>query len=307
MRTSLMLKHRYYFAAVIALLGFLSCSKPKVDTPSFDVTVDKLTYAVKEPITFIITGDAELVSFFSGEPGKEYKYKQRFSIEGGKPNIQFATYKQGTSTQPNTLSVLVSKDFNGIFNTENVQKATWVDITSRAILSAGLDNTASGVVDLTDLQTPGVPVNIAFKYVAKKDAVVAQPTWTVKNVAVNTVGTDGVVYPIGVSTTTPNLSWLAVNVLGSNVWTTTPPNLVFTGGAIGADDNEDWLISQPLQLDRVTRAYGLSIKPSPTTKLTKYVFAGFAAAGTYTVSFEATNANKWDKKVTVKELTITVQ
>jgi len=305
MRTYLKHLHKYYFAALIPLLVFSSCKKQQVIlTPDFDVTVDKTTFAVNEPVTYLFTGDADIVTFFSGAAGKEYKYKDRYRIDG-KPQIQFTSYRQGTSTQTNTLSLLLSKDFTGTYDLDNLQKATWTDITSRAILSTGIDNTASGIIDLTDLPTPDLPVYIAFKYTAKKDTAVAQPTWTIKNVAINNIAADGTNFSIG---TSANINWGTLSVLNSvNLWTSTTAQIQFTGGAINADDNEDWIITQPLQLDRVQRAFGLSIKPSPTTTLTKYIFAGYTTPGTYTVTFEALNANRWDKKITVKEFTITVQ
>jgi len=307
MRTYLKYLHKNYFTALILpLLVFSACKKEQIVlTPDFDVTVDKTTYAVNEPITFNFTGTGDVVTFFSGAPGKEYKYKDRYRVDG-KPQMLFTSFRQGTSTQANTLSVLLSKDFTNIYDIDNLQKATWTDITSRATLSTGVDNTASGVIDLTDLQTPDVPINIAFKYTAKKDAVVAQPTWTIKNFVINNVA-DGIIYPIGISTAAPSISWGAVNVLGANAWSSTATQLQFTGGAINAEDNEDWIITQPIQLDRVQRVFGLNIKNSPTATLTKYIFTGYIATGTYTVTFEAINANKWDKKTIVKEFTITVQ
>jgi hypothetical protein len=306
MRTYLKYLHKNYFAALmLPLLVFSACKKEQtVLTPDFDVTVDKTTYAVNEPITFNFTGTGDVVTFFSGAPGKEYKYKDRYRVDG-KAQMQFTSYRQGASTQANTLSLLWSKDFTGIYDIDNLQQATWTDITSRATLSTGVDNTASGVIDLTDLQTPDVPVYIAFKYAAKKDAVVAQPTWTIKNIAVNNITADGTIFPIATSAN----SWGTLNVLNpANLWSSTTAQIQFTGGAINIDDNEDWIITQPpLQLDRVQRVFGQSIKASPTATLTKYIFAGYIAPGTYTVTFEALNANKWDIKTIVKELTITVQ
>lgn len=305
MRTYLKHLHKYSFAALILLLVFSSCKKEQeILTPDFDVTVDKTTFAINEPVTFLFTGDADIVTFFSGVVGKEYKYKDRFRIDG-RPQMQFTSYLQGTSTQTNTLSVLLSKDFTGTYDVDNLQKATWTDITSRATLSTGLDNTPSGVMDLTDLQTPDVPVYFAFKYAAKKDATTAQPTWTIKNIAINTITADGTNFPIG---TSADINWGILNVLNSaNLWTSNTTQILFTGGAVNIDDNEDWIITKPLQLDRAQRTFGLSVKPSPTTKLTKYIFTGYPAPGTYTVTFEAINANRWDKKTTVKEFTITVQ
>lgn len=304
MRTFLKYTYKYYLAVLIPALILSSCKKQKIDTPSFDVTADNTSVAVKQPITFTVTGTADDVAFYSGVSGAEYKYKTRTTLSG-KPQLQFTSYRQGTSTQTNTLSVLVSKDFANVFDIDHLQQATWTDITSKATLSTGTDNTASGVIDLSDQLTANIPVYIAFRYTAKNDAAAAQPTWTIKNFAVANVAADGTSTPILAQATA---NWGALSVLNpANVWAFSATALTFTGGAINADDNEDWLISQPIQLDRAPTITSVNIKPSPTTRLTTYTFAGYAAAGTYVATFEAINANKWDEKSTVKQFTITVK
>ena len=301
MRIHLRSLQRYFFI-IIPILVCISCTKEQlIDTPDLEVTVDKNTYAVNAPVTFNFTGNADIISFYSGVPGNEYKHRDRFRVDG-KAQMQFTSFYQA-STQPNTLRLLVSTDFSGIYDAENVLKATWIDITSRATLSTGTDNTPSGVIDLSDLQTPDVTVYIAFKYTSVKAS--AQPTWTIKNISVDNKLTDGSSVSIA---NTANLTWGAVNFLNSTkIWTYNTTQLQFVTSAAGIDDNEDWLISKPLQLDRVQRSFGINVKGNPTTKQTSYVFPGYAAAGTYTVTFEAINANMWDKKTTVKEFTITVQ
>ncbi|GAB3904044.1 DUF5017 domain-containing protein [Mucilaginibacter boryungensis] len=299
--------YKYYLAITVVALVFSSCKKQSILTPNFDVTVAKTTFNVGEPIVFSFTGTADVVTLFSGASGAEYRYKDRITANG-KPQMQFTSYRTGASTQTNTLSVLVSRDFTNVYDIDNLQKATWTDITSRATLSTGVDNTPSGVIDLSDQLTPNVPVYIAFRYTAKKDAAVAQPTWAIKNLAVNNIAADGTNIPIAAQAATNGIAWGTLSVLNSaNLWNVTTTVLTFTGGAINADDNEDWVISQPIQLDRAPRAVGVSIKTSATTRLTTYTFAGYATAGTYTATFEAINANKWDEKSTVKEFTFTVK
>jgi len=297
--------HKYCLAILITALIISSCKKQKIETPNFNVTLDKTTYAVHEPITFNFTGTADVVTFFSGDAGAEYQYKDR-TTANGKPQLQFTSYLQaGTSTQTNTLSLLISKDFTGSYDIDNLQKATWTDITSRATLSTGTDNTPSGVIDLTDQLSPNVPVYIAFRYTAKKDAAAAQPKWTIKNIAIDNKAADSTTVSIA---TQSKLSWGSLSVLNSaNLWSYNSTALTFTGGAANADDNEDWVISQPIQLDRAPRDFGKSIKPSATTRLVTYTFAGYSQPGTYTASFEAINANKWDEKTILKQFTITVQ
>ena len=284
------------------MLACFACSKEQlVKTPNLDVTLDKTSYAIGAPVTFNFSGEADIISFYSGVAGNDYKNRDRFRVDG-KPQMQFTSYFQA-STQPNTLRLLVSQDFTGTYDAENLLKATWTDITSRATLSTGTDNTPSGVVDLSDLQTPDVPIYIAFKYAASKAS--AQPTWTIKNLAVDNKLPDGSSVSIA---NTANLTWGAINMLNpAKVWTYSISQLQFVTSAAGIDENEDWLISKPLQLDRVQRSFGINVKGSPTTKQTSYIFPGYTTAGTYTVTFEAINANLWDKKTTVQEFTITVQ
>lgn len=302
MKTNFKISLQNCLLTITVILALTACKKDSdIIAPDFNVTTSATTYAVGAPITFNFTGDADIISFYSGEPDSEFKYKDRFSVNG-KPQMQFTSYYQA-STQANTLQLLVSKDFNGTYNAENVQAATWTDITSQATLSTGTDNTPSGVIDLSSFQESNVPIYIAFKYTATKAS--AQPTWTIKNISISNKQTDGTLIPIADLT---SLSWGSVSVLNSSkLWTYSTSQIQFLTSPAGTDDNEDWLITQPLQLDRVQRALGLSIKNSPTTKQSSFVFSGYAAPGTYTATFEATNANRWDKKTVIRELTIVVQ
>ena len=301
MSTSFKFPYINYLAAILFASLFSSCQDQEVADPGFDATVEKTSYRGGEPVTFAFTGGADMVTFFSGEVNKEFRYKTRDTVSG-KPQLQFTSFKQA-STQENTLSLLVSTDFSGNLDIPSVQAATWKDMTAKASLSTGADNTPSGVIDLSEFLAERKPVYIAFKYTATKAS--AQPAWTIKNLAVENVQADGSKISLAASA---NIAWGPVNVLNSaKAWTFNTTQIQFTTSAAGTDDNEDWIIAQPLQLNRVARNVGVNVKASPTTKLTSYVFPGYTKAGTYVVTFEAINANKWDKRSSVKEFTITVQ
>lgn len=289
------------------LLGGLtilsSCKKSQsVASPSFDVTLDPAaTYTANSPVVFKVTGDADVVTFYSGVNGSQYVNKDRNVVQGT-PQMQFTSYMQ-YGPQSNTIHLLVSKDFNNAYDVPDVQSATWTDITSRATFSSGTDNTASGVVDLSDIVTGDEPVFIAFKYTAVQSTV-SQPTWTIKNIAISNKLADGTLAPVA---TSANISWGGVNVLGTQVWTTSTAQIQMAGGAIGTPDNEDWCITQRLFLDRVTPDLGVNVKSSPTSiPLPTYSFT-YTTAGTYTATFVAQNNSAWDKKTIVKQFTITVK
>ncbi|NNU34030.1 DUF5017 domain-containing protein [Mucilaginibacter sp. S1162] len=169
MRTDLKYLYKCFGVGLAVLLISPGCKKQPIETPNFDVSVEKTSYAVNEPVVFNFSGTADVVTFYSGVKSPvnaEYKNKDRISVVG-KPQLQFTSLRTGASTQTNTLSVLMSKDFVNAFNADDIQKATRVDLTSKATLSTGTD-TQSGVIDLSGQYTPGTSVFPAFKYTAKK-------------------------------------------------------------------------------------------------------------------------------------------
>lgn len=296
---------RYLLLCCSILLLFSSCRKfNEVANPDFDVTVEKNTYSAGEPITFNFKGSANIITFYSGEPGSEYEFKDRIKVDGGTPQMEF-TSRQQYGPQDTTLKLMISSDFKNVFDLESLQAATWTDITNRAVLSpGGGTDTASGIIDLSDVTQPDSLVYIAFKYTGKKDTV-SQPTWTIKNVLIQNKLPDGSVIPIAKSS---DISWGVMNVLNtSRGWSFNTSQIQMSGGPIGTDDNEDWIISEPLTMNRVQRSLGVSVKSNPTALQTNYVFSGYPEPGTYKAIFEVTNANRWDKKMVVKEILITVQ
>lgn len=299
---------KYVLSGLVVLLCLCACKKgyTGVETPSFNVTVDSATYGVGKPVTFHFSGTADVITFFSGAPGSEYKYKDRTTVDGT-PQMQFTSYRQfgaAAATADTTLKLMVSTNFRNVFDLENLKAATWTDISDRAQFSTGADNTPSGVITLADFNKKDSPVYLAFKYHDFKSAV-SQRTWTIKNILVQNKLPDSSLATVATSAT---INWGALDVLNNTkVWSFSTTQIQMAGGAIGTDDNEDWIISQPLYFGRIARAVGISIRSNPTAVLNDYTFAGFSSSGTYTVSFEAINASKWDNRQLLKELTITVR
>jgi uncharacterized protein DUF5017 len=292
---------RIYF--LMLLSGLYACTKKDAESPNFEVTWAKTSYAVNEPILFKFTGSADIISFYSGQPGKEYEFRDRYRVDGI-PQMKFTSYRQ-FGPQNNTLNLLASMNFNGVFNPENIALATWTDITSRATLSTGADNTASGIVDLSDFMKPDSVVYIAFRYIAKADPAISQPTWTIKNIFIDNKIADGSLVAVANSA---NITWGAVNVANpARTWSFSATQIQMTGGPANTEDNEDWIITKPLSLDRVQRSLSVNVRTSPAATETSYLFAGYTAPGTYKATFEVTNANKWNIKRNVKEIVITVQ
>jgi hypothetical protein len=301
MKTIIKQPLKFCVIALLCSIALASCTRNQpVAVPSFKVTVDSTNYAVNTPITFKFTGDADVITFYSGATGAQYQYRNRLTVSGT-PQMQFnTTYANGPES--GTLHLLISKDFNNLFDAPDVQAATWTDITSRAKLATNTTSTASGVVDLSDIATGDDPVNIAFRYTAK-DTTTARPTWTVTSIAINNKQSDNSLVSIA---TSANINWGAVIASGTQGWSFNTTTLTMVGTGIGTPNNDSWCITQPLQMDRVTRDIGVAVKASATTVQKSYVFTGYTTPGTYLVTFEAINANAWSKQTTTQQFTITV-
>lgn len=293
------LKFKIAFA-ITGLLFIQSCKKG-VEDVKFDINYEQRVYAVGEPIVFKVTGGAELITFYSGEEGKEYKYRDRFEVVGGKPLMEFTSSKL-YAPNDNPISMLVSTDFSGTYNIESLQKATWSDISDRATFSTGTADTKSGRIDLTDFQRSKVPVYIAFKYVNLGVPYYA-PQYVLKNFLIKNEAPDG---SKPIVETTASLDWGPVSVLGDRAWAYSTAQVSMWGGPANTEPNEDWLISKPILLDRVKRSFGVNVKNNPTSKLDAYEFPGFSVPGTYTVTFEAINSNIDNVKKEIKQFTITI-
>lgn len=169
------MKFKYYMLAAVLLMA--SCSKELTveNAPDLDITAESTTYKAGQEVVFKFTGDASLISLYTGQESSEYAYKDGKIIDvagGAELSFTTATVLPITGKQINQLAVMASTDFNGLYDIANIRKATWTDITSRFVInSTTAAYVASGVKDISDLTTdPAKPLYIAFKYTTRSQA-----------------------------------------------------------------------------------------------------------------------------------------
>lgn len=88
--------------------------------------------------------------------------------------------------QVNQLSILVSTDFDGIYEADHVNTATWVDVTEMFPLGTGSTATPWGPMDLSSLMTDN-PMYVAFRYTYSPDNGVPR-TWRMRSFEIRTNG-----------------------------------------------------------------------------------------------------------------------
>jgi hypothetical protein len=285
----------------VMLLG-AACTSKHVFSPAFAVKADKDSYSAGDSTIFSFTGNPYNLSFYSGEPGHEYRFRNRTSAPGVS-QLQFQSYRQNYNVG-DTLQLLASVNFSARYDSTNIYNATWTDLTSRPVLSTGTNNTPSGIVDLTDLIKDSQYVYLAFRYVGGKHTG-AQTTWTIASMGLNYVLQDGT-NTFQIDTIT-NASWTVVNMKNTAIkWVVSTSSLKVTGSsAANAAPVETWVISKWLILNRVIPDVGVSLKNITNNHPTSYLYV-YNNPGTYTATFVGASTTVYDSQTDVKAVQVQV-
>lgn len=315
-----MIKHILFFTAAAML--FTACTKTlSTGDAKFDVAVNTTALHLGDTLRFSFAGTPDVISFYSGEPGRRYEYRDRVSASGT-PLLRFRTARANGS-QANSLALLVSNNFPGVIvkdtaeTINRINGATWTDISTRAVFASGTV-TSSGNIDLSDLSTQDKPVFIAFKYTGYPGT--AQPKWTIDSFTVTNVLGDGTSYVIanmnaaniaytnyGVTTYSPG--FFACKVTNNYNWSVGSTSLVITGAtsAGAAAPAEAWVIAGPIDLKKVTPDAGVVVKTvSQTAADLRYTYK-YPIAGTYQAVFSGGQVSANESNYTTRSFSITVQ
>lgn len=300
------MKRIAFLFQVIIGLTCLSCSNIiEVETPTFDVQLEKTTFQVNDTVKFNFIGVADYIMFYSGESGSEYAHRLRTKVSNARPILNFdSEYKFGPPVRNFKLYVLT--DFSGVMNAENISAATKHDISEQAVFTAAPGRagvwTNSGDVDLSEFsQYP--QINLAFQFVSEEMGTGNQGTLTIQNLSLTTYDENNNSYPI-----LRNLSdggWLAFGYSGpARNWRIRAQDL-FLGVNPREAANDDWVITKALDLSSILPDKGTSVK-TLTSQAQSFEHI-FKEAGEYLVTFVAKNENVYDGKEVIKQIKIVIQ
>ncbi|MBJ6368077.1 DUF5017 domain-containing protein [Snuella sedimenti] len=306
-----------YILTVISLsvVVLQSCEDYEtVDQPDFEVTVVTQTAKVGEPVEFVVNNAPNFLNFYSGEFEHQYKHRNRTNAEGTVTMSFLNSQKWGVGANATgTLSVWYSKDYDGTGTPEAVNNANWTEITDRFNISTLYDFTLqeSGVVDITDL-ADGNPIYFGFKYFC--DNIAERPAeWYLDDLSIKMDVADAPA-PLTVATES-NPGFTPADVQGvvsgwnANKWYwDSDKGLWRMRGQVKVDGlwviNEDWLITNAINLTAVNPDEGKTIK-TYSTKLDSFTHI-YENPGTYTVTFVGNNTTVYGSEEKVEEFTITV-
>lgn len=302
---------KYIYALLLVVMAS-ACSKTMdLGALDFDASTSQETVIAGEEITFDLKGNANIVTFYSGEVGNDYQYRGGRPLELFDPQVSFAS-DAWYGTQKGQISVLVSTEFNGDFSAENVRSSfdagEWIDITNEFVLpeNTGTRQTvANGPFDLSNIITAekkgiyftfrnqttagGSPTQWTFsKFLITANTLTGRQTlvdvksadWT--SVVLGTLGNPGV----------PNAS-------GTSVW--------FPRGNTPYPAYDNWIVTKKIEFtDRnLGPDLGEPIKSYADPQLAEFKYI-YDVPGTYIATFLASNVNAEGEKKVVKQVKVVV-
>ncbi len=302
------MKFKIFSVLAFTLILFSACKNELEKELTFDVSVASATNVQIGDSVVTAPKGTTLQFNFTGEPDFiSFSYSRFNTI---KSVLTFSTQPAWGTHIANTLNVFLYATADTLLlNNAKKDSATivnrqWIDITSQCNLATTANTTNKASISLNDYR--GKKVCLAFRY--KTDfAADWQPTWTISNIQVNdtisnTTTKSRTVLAATMGFTPFDLLNIAnpyASAATAGVWNTAiPASMVMTRTATGGVLNTDWLISKPIEI--VTGVNTPSVNPTTlssvfpvknaTNNINSYSYQ-FTAAGEYTITFTASNAN----------------
>ena len=322
-------KIRFSIGLLALLAGSLcGCQMVEVNAPDgFAVSTEKATFRAGQAVRFLLAGgNVDQVVFFSGEAGRRYEQRARTSGTGQNRLIFQSSMQQGVLPGIDSMRLLVSTNLAG-YDAASVGSARWTDITSRNTrwpTTLATTFITSDSVNLNDFASAG-KVNVAFRFIGKKNETIAQRRWLIQNVTLVNTLADGTV--TNLFNTFANTGWVQTSLKNQSVaWnvgtagisaanslSNTSGSLIRTaypitlepGIAPNVDDNDDWLISSVFDLKMVRPDVGITVKNAGANMPPAYLYT-FARPGTYQVTFVVMNRDVDTVKETTRQVQLTI-
>ena len=313
-----MVTYRKILSYLVAVVALAACANPfdRVDNPEFEVFLDNATVYVDEPVNFRFQGNADIISFWSGEQGNDYTYRETDRVYAGTGSLSFGTafmngqqWKNQASTDVDTklLTFWWSDDFNGNYSEEGIAAAHWHDATSLfTFASTRVDDarnlanaTPSGSVPLSNILPAASegPFWFAFRYHLKPivDAATdSRSRAVVSGFAINSVNESLHVNEAVVTHT--SAGWSIVNMGYTDADKDYMPEnsasyLYFNASTSNTAERWSWAVSKAYKPDfniNLGCDYAVGIKAYSDSPMKGYTHT-YSAPGDYDVVFESRN------------------
>lgn len=321
-----------YIYNLLAVFLLTACNDIEPGEVHFDISVEKSTVQVGEPVIFNFNGNPDYITIYSGDDGHKYANREKTEIDASDIEKTVLTFnylsKKVSTGHKDHFNIYLSTDFPGMnmkdaeADNKLIHTHAWKDITVDCL--KGIDDyptaTNIGEIDLSDYANGVV---LAFRYQGAKTIDLQRTVAITGLKIINTLkngkklevtgsdiefsvfdtypsnGNDDPYLKI-VSGTVPSGTW------GLTQWTSNTFRMI---GSTRKDpvkaDNDDWLISEKIEVKASCDPDKGEVIKDMSRRLSSYTYT-YDSPGIYTVTFLAGNVNIEGEKSVIKELQIEV-
>ncbi|MDD2798063.1 MAG: DUF5017 domain-containing protein [Bacteroidales bacterium] len=324
------MKNKIFCLLGFALIVFSSCQDQLSEKVNFNFTAvaenstmsgDTMIVSKSTPVSFSFSGNADLITFYSGEAGHEYSKKDMTYVPLSELQSSYLTFTNMPQygAIAGTLKVYISNTFTGMLlnnkKADSISLVThnWTEITDLCNLSTTSAVIKTSSVDIK--QYMGNKITLAFLY-KPTDAVAIQPTWEIANLKVVSTLINGSINTvsaadIGFSALDMNNDTLPYRISGgAGVWDVTniaaaTPKIRISSTNLGQKLNNDWLVSKTALLSSRLTDKGVSVK-GISNSISSYQYT-FLKSGIFNITFEGRIQNFVSNSVQSKTIIIKVK
>ena len=324
------MKHTLIYSVTMAII--LAACSDAVDPARFDVGIATGTGAAGEPVRFLFNGNPDYITFYSGEDGCDYNASDRYEADITALRLSCSVRQQYNSVEylgQQLIFAYVSTDFNGDYSPEGINAASWTPITGDGdnclpvpVPASAAAVSCSGSIDLGQYTGTSQPFYIAFLYNAPGRATippsngggryVVKPRIDITDLIMTKTLDDGSIKLLDNASDQFGLRPVYESSYNRTNFRVNDDGLLFQPAQAVADpltgrepDERVWMATTLIDPRKVDPDRGIPIK-SIEGRLTEYEHV-YSQPGTYTATFVATNANMWDSKSTIRQLTVSIR
>ena len=341
------MKRYIYLLLPLLAFAFVSCEDELKEQAALRVSVttnenvqqsgDKIIVKKGSPLNFVLNGDPDFITFFSGEAGHQYIYRDRDQValeDIVSSKLTFSVWYQygNAATAANLMKLYFSDSFTGLvknnFKEDSVlvEGFAWNNLVDPSSLPSAPSNAANATkleVDFTPYLGKRMTIAACYKPTVN---TAAQPRVnfvgmkienTMKDGSTTTLYADGFNFtPVNMmchhkladqKAMTANREYGTVTNNVSGIWNLVGASkgdfFIHSSGS-GAKLKYSWLVSDMILANACSPDYGTAIK-NVTESISSYTHT-YNKVGTYKAVFVATNSNYKAESRVVRELNIEV-
>lgn len=306
---------RLFVFSLFTSVIFYSCGKVTpgfIDKENyFEASIDAANISINDSASFSIEGNPDIITFYSGQTGNNFDFRDRTFLTGGQLKMKFET--RVVNQLADTLDVFISTNFSGVYDSVNVANATWNRITDKFVFPDATTplgtfiSSGSNPGDFTDISTnviPGKPFYLAYRYDITKQSNIE---WSIAKLGMYNFFSNGNATSTVIDSSTNNSgSFAPVSFGESTRWTKTTTYYKCINSTLSTIGASHWYISKPLNPDAITPDLPIVVKNITQSPLTKFKFK-YSVPGTYKAVLIGSYKRQNYEKIFAKEFFITLQ